>query len=133
MQKKPQYENVVREVHEFFENQFEQLTKAGVKAEQIVFDVGIGFGKTLQHNLQLVAGLHQARLADRPMLLGVSRKSFLGRALKLEAEQRLAPALACTVWAAQRGAEIFRTHDVAETVAALRMLEAIQNGQSNSN
>jgi dihydropteroate synthase len=127
MQKHPRYENVVREIHEFFAKQFEQLTAAGVSREQIVFDVGIGFGKTLEHNLQLLARLDEARAGDRPMLLGVSRKSFMGRLLKLEANQRLAPALACAVWAAGRGIEIFRTHDVAETAAALRMFEAIQN------
>ena len=126
MQKNPRYENVVREIRDFFARQFEQLTAAGVSREQIVFDVGIGFGKTLQHNLQLLARLDEARAAKRPMLLGVSRKSFMGRLLKLEAEQRLAPALACSVWAASRGVEIFRTHDVAETAAALRMLEAIK-------
>ena len=133
MHKNPRYENVVREIHEFFERQFEQLTAAGVSREQIVFDVGIGFGKNLQHNLQLLARLDEARAADRPMLLGVSRKSFMGRLLKLEVEQRLAPALACTVWAASRGVEIFRTHDVAETWAALRMFEAIQNERTDNN
>jgi dihydropteroate synthase len=126
MQKNPRYENVVREIRDFFAKQFEQLTAAGVSREQIVFDVGIGFGKTLEHNLQLLARLDEARAAERPMLLGVSRKSFMGRLLKLEAEERLAPALACSVWAASRGVEIFRTHDVAETAAALRMLEAIK-------
>jgi dihydropteroate synthase len=127
MQKSPRYDDVVREIRDFFAGQFEQLTAAGVLREQIVFDVGIGFGKTLEHNLQLLARLDEARAGDRPMLLGVSRKSFMGRLLKLEADQRLAPALACTVWAASRGIEIFRTHDVAETVTALRMFEAIRD------
>ena len=133
MQKSPQYKNVVREIREFFARQFEQLTAAGVSREQIVFDVGIGFGKTLEHNLQLLAHMDDARAAERPMLLGVSRKSFMGRLLKLEADQRLAPALACSVWAASRGIEIFRTHDVAETVAALRMFEAIHNERERNN
>ncbi|HUS34983.1 MAG TPA: dihydropteroate synthase [Verrucomicrobiae bacterium] len=133
MQKNPQYKNVVREIRDFFARQFEQLTAAGVSREQIVFDVGIGFGKTLEHNLQLLAHLDEARAAERPMLLGVSRKSFMGRLLKLEADQRLAPALACSVWAASRGIEIFRTHDVAETVAALRMFEAIHNERERNN
>jgi dihydropteroate synthase len=126
MQKSPRYENVVADIKTFFEAQFEQLTRAGVSAQQIVFDVGIGFGKTLEHNLQLLAGLDRARAAERPMLLGVSRKSFMGRLLNLKPDERLAPALACSVWAATRGVEIFRTHDVAETVAALRMVEAIR-------
>ena len=133
MQKNPRYENVVREIRDFFAKQFEQLTAAGVSREQIVFDVGIGFGKTLEHNLQLLARLDEARAAERPMLLGASRKSFMGRLLKLEAEQRLAPALACSVWAASRGVEFFRTHDVADTVAALRMFEAIQNERTDNN
>jgi dihydropteroate synthase len=133
MQKHPHYQNVVGEIHDFFAGQFEQLTAAGVSREQIVFDVGIGFGKTHQHNLQLLAGLDEARVADRPMLLGVSRKSFMGRILKMETDQRLAPALACSVWAASRGVEFFRTHDVAETVAALRMFEAIQHERSDTN
>jgi dihydropteroate synthase len=133
MQKNPQYKNVVREIRDFFARQFEQLTAAGVSREQIVFDVGIGFGKTLEHNLQLLAHMDEARAAERPMLLGVSRKSFMGRLLKLEADQRLAPALACSVWAASRGIEIFRTHDVAETVAALRMFEAIRNERERNN
>lgn len=131
MQKEPRYENVVREIRDFFEAQHVQLTAAGIAPEQILFDVGIGFGKTVQHNLELIARLDEARAAGRPMLLGVSRKSFMGRLLKLEIDQRLAPALACTLWAAERGVEIFRAHDVAETVAALRMREAIENERRN--
>jgi dihydropteroate synthase len=127
MQKEPHYDDVVREVREFFENQLEQLRAAGVSPEQISFDVGIGFGKTLEHNLQLLARIDATRVADRPMTLGVSRKSFMGRLLNLTAEQRLEPAVACSLWAAGRGVEIFRTHDVAETVAGLRMFEAIRN------
>jgi dihydropteroate synthase len=131
MQTDPQYENVVAEVRGFFEKQIEQLAAAGVSREKIALDVGIGFGKTLKHNLELLARLDETRVSDRPLVLGVSRKSFMGRLLKLEAPDRLAPALACSVWAAARGAEIFRTHDVAETVAALRMFEAIQEQAIN--
>jgi dihydropteroate synthase len=127
MQEAPRYTDVVGEVRGFFEAQIEQLRGAGVSEEQIVFDVGIGFGKTLEHNLQLLGQLDRARVAGRPMLLGVSRKSFMKRLLGLEPGARLAPALACTVWAAGQGVEIFRAHDVAETVAALRMVEAIGN------
>lgn len=127
MQAAPHYTDVVAEVHHFFEHQFEQLRAAGVSEEQIMFDVGIGFGKTLEHNLQLLAQLDRARAGKRPMLLGVSRKSFIKRLLGLEPGERLAPALACAMWAAARGVEFFRTHDVAETVAALRMWEAIRN------
>ncbi len=131
MQQNPQYGDVVREVRGFFAGQMVRLGGAGGGAEPCVVEVGIGFGKTLEHNIQLLARLEETRVADRPMALGVSRKSFLGRLLKLETGQRLAPALACSVWAAGRGAEIFRTHDVAETVAALRMFEAIEAERGN--
>lgn len=131
MQKNPTYTNVVREVRGFFEDQLLALKEAGIAAEQIVFDVGIGFGKTVEHNLELIARLDEARAPGRPMLLGVSRKSFMGRLLKLEVEARLAPAVACALWAAEHGVEIFRAHDVAETVAALRMREIIANERRN--
>lgn len=127
MQKNPTYGNVVADVRVFFEEQFERLRAAGVQGERVIFDVGIGFGKTLEHNLELLARIGETRVAERPMVLGVSRKSFMGRLLKLETPERLAPALACTVWAAARGVEIFRTHDVAETVAALRMFESLRD------
>jgi dihydropteroate synthase len=134
MQQNPQYADVVAEVRQFFEKQIEQLGAAGVSREKIALDVGIGFGKTLEHNLELLARLDETRAGERPMVLGVSRKSFMGRLLKLEAPERLAPALACSVTAAARGgAEIFRTHDVAETVAALRMFEAIDNERRDDN
>jgi dihydropteroate synthase len=134
MQQDPRYSDVVTEIKSFFEAQHTCLLAAGINSEQIVFDVGIGFGKTIEHNLELIARLDHARACQRPMLLGVSRKSFMGRLLKLEVDARLAPALACTLWAAERGVEIFRAHDVAETVAALRMREAIQrerNGRTD--
>jgi dihydropteroate synthase len=131
MQKAPRYENVVGEIRDFFERQIEQLTAAGVSLEQISLDVGIGFGKTPEHNLELVTRMNETRVAGRPMVLGVSRKSFLGRLTKLENADRLAPGLACTLWSAERGVEIFRTHDVAETVSALRMWEAIRARRGN--
>jgi dihydropteroate synthase len=129
MQKAPHYDDVVRELRDFFADQLERMEAAGVRTEQICFDVGIGFGKTLEHNLQLLARIEETRVAGRPMTLGVSRKSFLGRLLNLPSEQRLEPAVACAIWAAGRGVEIFRTHDVAETLAGLRMFEAIRNEQ----
>jgi dihydropteroate synthase len=131
MQQNPQYADVVAEVRQFFETQIEQLAAAGVSREKIALDVGIGFGKTLEHNLELLARVDETRAGERPMVLGVSRKSFMARLLKLDALDRLAPALACSIAAATRGVEIFRTHDVAETVAALRMFEAIENGRRN--
>lgn len=124
MQAAPAYTDVVREVREFFAERLERMAGAGVKAEQVVLDVGIGFGKTVGHNLQLLGALRSFTNLGRPLALGVSRKSFLGK-LAGNGMERLPGALACTVLAAGAGVQIFRTHDVAATVQALRVAEAI--------
>lgn len=126
MQVEPRYVDVVKEVGEFFEDRLRRLKAAGVAAEQVVLDVGIGFGKTLEQNLQLLAGLRSFTKHQRPLLLGVSRKSFLGKISGAPVNQRLPAALACTTVALAEGAGIFRTHDVAETLQALRVAEAVQ-------
>jgi dihydropteroate synthase len=126
MQSKPAYSDVVGEVECYFSSQMEQLSHCGIGREQIILDPGIGFGKTLEHNLQLLAALRRFRSLERPVLLGVSRKSFIGKLLGTEAEQRLPGALACAALAVEAGVQIIRTHDVAETVQAVRMAEAIE-------
>jgi dihydropteroate synthase len=125
MQSRPVYGDVVREVGEFFTERLGRLKLAGVAAEQVVLDVGIGFGKTVEHNLQLLAGLGSFTKAGRPLAVGVSRKSFLDQGTEGGVLARLPAALACTALAAKAGAQIFRTHDVPETAHALRMTEAI--------
>lgn len=125
MQQAPSYTDVVEEVRAFFADRLGALKAAGVAAEQVVLDPGIGFGKTVGDNLDLIARLTEFKSLGRPLLLGVSRKSFLGKVLGAEAHARLPAGLACSVWAAREGVRIFRTHDVAATVQALRMLEAI--------
>jgi dihydropteroate synthase len=126
MQQNPRYGDVVREVGEFFTRKMERLRDCGVCSEQIILDPGIGFGKTLGHNLELLAGLASFASLQRPILLGVSRKSFLGKlAGGAGPEGRLAAGLACTCLALLSGAQIFRTHDVPETVQAVRTAEAI--------
>lgn len=129
MQRNPVYADVCREVAAFFEERMKRLTERGVRAEQVVLDVGIGFGKTLEHNLQLLGGLAGFRRLGRPMMIGVSRKSFLGRhgAGPLD---RLPGALAASVWAVQCGVQIIRTHDVAPTLQAIRMAEEIERKRS---
>ena len=127
MQREPVYADVAREVGGFFAERLPRLRAAGVRDEQVVFDVGIGFGKTPQHNLELLAALPSFRSLGRPLLLGVSRKSFLGKLLGAEVEKRLPAALACACHAAAAGVQIIRAHDVAATVQALRMTEAILN------
>ena len=125
MQISPVYQDVVREVEEFFSDRLRRLEQAGVRAEQVVLDVGFGFGKSLDHNLELLAALNRFTRFERPLLLGVSRKSFIGKLLGLEMEERLPAALACSCWAVHAGAQLVRTHDVAATVTALRMTEII--------
>ncbi|HTH48304.1 MAG TPA: dihydropteroate synthase, partial [Candidatus Limnocylindria bacterium] len=115
MQLAPHYEDVVAEVSAFFGDCRARLTAAGVASEQVVFDPGIGFGKSLGHNLDLLARLAEFKRLDRPLLVGVSRKSFVGKLLGAEVAARLPGSLAGTVWAAGQGVQIFRTHDVAAT------------------
>ncbi|HEX3799733.1 MAG TPA: dihydropteroate synthase [Verrucomicrobiae bacterium] len=125
MQENPHYDDVAREVKEFFSERLARLQAAGVAAEQIVLDIGIGFGKTAKHNLQLLAKLESFKSLNRPLMIGVSRKSFLSKAGGGAEAERLAGALACTALAAEAGAQLFRTHDVAATIQALRVTESI--------
>ena len=125
MQANPVYTDVVSEVGDFFVERLQRLNDSGVSADQVVLDVGIGFGKTVEHNLQLLAGLRSFTRLERPLLIGVSRKSFIGKLLGADGAGRLPGALTCAGWAAQAGGQIIRTHDVAETVQAIRMTEAI--------
>jgi dihydropteroate synthase len=127
MQADPRYTDVCGEVSTFFEDRLRRLAENGVGAEQVVLDVGIGFGKTLEHNLQLLAGMREFRGLERPMLIGVSRKSFLGQLAGTEQiAERLPAALAASCWAMLEGAQIIRTHDVKATGQAIRTVESIQ-------
>ena len=119
------YKNVVREVGDFFRERLEQLADGGISPDQVVFDPGIGFGKTLEHNLQLLANLRRFTKLRRPLLLGVSRKSFIGKLLGANLNERLPASLACATLAVADGVQIIRAHDVAETVRAVRMAEAL--------
>jgi dihydropteroate synthase len=125
MQANPVYTDVVREVGEFFHERLGRLSDCGVRREQIIFDPGIGFGKTVEHNLQLLGATRSFTRLERPLLVGVSRKSFMGKLLGAELGARLPAALACACLAVAAGAQVIRAHDVAETVQAIRMTEAI--------
>ena len=126
MQTAPAYKDVVAEINEFFGDRLARLKQAGVAAEQVVLDVGLGFGKTVEHNLQLLSQLDSFTKWNRPLLLGASRKSFIAQAAgETPTADRLPGSLACACWAVQRGANIIRTHDVAATRRALRVTEAI--------
>jgi dihydropteroate synthase len=122
----PAYADVVREVGEFFsERLITLLNEAGISAEQVILDPGIGFGKSLKNNLQLLAGLRSFKKRRRPLLLGVSRKSFVEKLTGAKLDQRLPASLACATLAVAAGVNIIRAHDVAETIQAVRMAEAI--------
>jgi dihydropteroate synthase len=125
MQQKPQYHDVVDEVAGFFSDRLQLLRESGVNPDQIVLDPGIGFGKTADHNLELLAHLDAFSAFERPLLIGVSRKSFLGKPDGSGPNERLPAALACACLAIAGGAHLVRTHDVAETRQALRLTEAI--------
>ncbi len=125
MQIAPSYTDVVAEVELFFENRLLELGKSGVRAEQVILDPGIGFGKSMEHNLELLAAMGRFKKFGRPLLVGVSRKSFIGKLLGVEVNGRLPGALACACWGAMEGIQIVRAHDVAETVQVLRMTEAL--------
>ncbi len=126
MQIAPRYVDVISEVADFFRQQYTRALECGIEPMVIAFDPGIGFGKTLEHNLELLGNLARLRLDDRPLVVGVSRKSFLGKLIGSSAmADRLAPTVAVTALLRSRGAEIFRVHDVKENWAALRVAEAI--------
>lgn len=128
MQKNPQYDDVVEDVIEFFGNQLDLMSLSGVKKEQVMLDVGIGFGKTLDHNIKLLRSLRRMQSLGHPLLLGVSRKSMFQTLLGVESfEKRMPAGLACACWAMQQGVGMIRTHDVTETVQALKMWDALQS------
>src|SRR5438552_5685989 len=126
MQIDPRYVDVVSEVADFFRQQYARALDCGIDAMAIAFDPGIGFGKTLEHNLGLLAQLERIRVHERPLVVGVSRKSFLAKLTRSsEINDRVAPAVALTSLLRTRGADVFRVHDVKENVNALRVTEAI--------
>jgi dihydropteroate synthase len=125
MQVQPQYADVVSEVGTFFEDQLKRLTQLGVSSEQVALDVGLGFGKTRAHNLELVARLQTFERLGRPCVLGASRKSFLSNGAVLPPAERLPAALAVACWAVGAGAQILRTHDVGQTRQAVRLMEEL--------
>ena len=126
MQHDPVYTDLRGEITAFFQDRFAALTAAGVKPESIVFDPGIGFGKTLEHNLAILRQLDQFTVEGRPILLGVSRKSFIGKLVGSDnLEDRHWPTVAITAHAREQGVALHRVHEVKANLQALRMTEAI--------
>ena len=126
MQQAPHYDNVLEEVAAFLEQRRRACVAAGIPRERILFDPGFGFGKTVSHNLQLLAGLPRLAARQAPLLVGLSRKSLIATLTGRSVDERLAGSLALALLAAQRGARVLRVHDVAETVDALRILQALE-------
>jgi dihydropteroate synthase len=125
MQQNPVYSDVVAEVKAFFAETIDRLRSQGVAPEQIALDPGIGFGKTLDHNLELLANGAVFRELGRPLVVGASRKSFIGRLSGAEIHRRAPGGIAAACLSVAQGVALVRTHDVAETAQALRVAEAI--------
>ncbi|MBI3019567.1 MAG: dihydropteroate synthase [Deltaproteobacteria bacterium] len=122
MQKNPMYENVTRDIMAFFKKQMDLGLEKGISKDKIILDPGIGFGKSVEHNLQILREFDLFLELGRPLMIGTSRKSFIGKIQKDRGpEERLAGSLMTAAWAYQKGATYFRAHDVCETKRALTM------------
>lgn len=126
MQAAPRYDNVVEEVRDWLQCRAQYCIEQGIPASQIILDPGFGFGKSAEHNLMLLNRLPQLLVSGFPVLVGLSRKSLIGKVLGREIGQRLAGSLALASIAALKGASIIRVHDVAETCDVIRLCEAVQ-------
>jgi len=125
MQQSPAYKNLIEDINKFFENRMNACLKAGIKRDNIVLDPGFGFGKTPAHNLSLIKHLGQFMDYGLPILVGVSRKSTIGHILSKDVDDRLYGSLALTTMAICNGASIIRTHDVAATMDAIKICQAM--------
>jgi len=129
MQEAPHYVDVVSEVRDFFRQSFTRAVSSGIDPMCIAFDPGIGFGKSVAHNLSLLKNLDRLRIEDRPLVLGVSRKSFIGKLLGTDSPLDRDPATAVlTALMRDRGANIIRVHDIKPNIQSLRITEAIRGG-----
>lgn len=128
MQLDPHYSDVVAEVRNFLARRVEFAVQTGIEREKIIIDPGIGFGKTLEHNLALLKGLPGLARVGQPLLVGVSRKGFIGKLLDAVPDERLEGSLAAAVAAVLAGAHIIRAHDVKATCKAIRIADAIRFG-----
>lgn len=129
MQDRPHYRNVRRDVSSFLTERMRIAEQAGMRPENIILDPGFGFGKTLEHNLQLLACLEQLHVLGHPLLVGMSRKSMLGAITGREVTERLPASLAAATIAAMKGVSIVRVHDVRETVDAVKVLTAMKEAR----
>ncbi len=127
MQDNPQYLDIIDEIYQYFDDKTEMAARSGIGPEKIILDPGIGFGKKLEHNLEIIRKLSEFKMLGFPLLVGASRKSFIGAVLDLPAEERLEGSLAAAVWSMINGADILRVHDVSETIRAIKIAQKIKN------
>ena len=126
MQENPVYENMVSEIRQYLVARAEVCVQAGISRKNILIDPGFGFGKTLKNNLSLLKEMRVFSELAYPVLVGVSRKSMFSLLLDRAVEDRMVPSVAAVVIAYQKGARIFRVHDVAETCDALKVCAAVE-------
>jgi dihydropteroate synthase len=129
MQAEPHYADVVKEVREFLVERALACEAAGISRDRIVVDPGLGFGKTVAHNLALLRSLGKLKAAGYPVMAGISRKSTLGRIAGRDVSELVAASVAAALAAVAHGASIVRVHDVRETVDALKVWQAIEFGE----
>ena len=127
MQFDPEYQDVIAEVSQFLDERAKLLIQNGINRDRIAIDPGFGFGKRLEHNINMLSHFESFAPLGYPLLAGISRKSMLGKITGKETHDRMASSIAAAIMAADRGAQIIRVHDVAETVDALKLWEALQN------
>ena len=128
MQIDPHYDSVIDEIISFLRARIQAAVDAGISSSQIIIDPGIGFGKTVAHNLEIIRRLREFKSLEKPILIGTSRKSFIGKVLDLPADDRLEGTAATITTAINNGADIIRVHDVKEMVRVTRMTDAIVRG-----
>ncbi|ALO41855.1 dihydropteroate synthase [Pseudoalteromonas phenolica] len=128
MQANPTYENLISEINQFFEERVLTCSKAGINQNRIILDPGFGFGKTLNHNFEILDKFKEFSTLGLPLLAGLSRKSMFGQLLNRETHERVAASLAGALLCAQKGAHIIRVHDVKETADVIGVWQAARNG-----
>ena len=126
MQKRPFYDNLLNNIKDYLKEGITTALSAGIRKESIVIDPGVGFGKTVKHNLSIIKNIDYFKQTGYPLLIGVSRKSFLGRITALDTNERLIPTIAANILAVYYGADIIRVHDVKESIAALKIAHSIK-------
>ncbi len=127
MQANPFYENVVKEIFDFFQDRLNEAKDFG--ANKIIIDPGIGFGKTVEHNLSIIKHLHEFKGLGKPIMIGPSRKSFIGKLTNTEPDERLGGTIAACVISIMNGANIVRVHDVEECRKAIAIADAVRNAK----